>query len=60
MKLILVRHAETEWNLKGIIQGHCDSSLTRRGLRETSALLDALTESEYQVERVYASPLGRA
>ncbi|MBA5600921.1 histidine phosphatase family protein [Pectobacterium aroidearum] len=60
MKLILVRHAETEWNLKGIIQGHCDSSLTRRGLRETSALLDSLTESEYQVERVYASPLGRA
>lgn len=60
MKLILVRHAETEWNVKGIIQGHCDSSLTRRGLRETSALLDALTESEHQVERVYASPLGRA
>ncbi|MBJ9314735.1 histidine phosphatase family protein, partial [Citrobacter freundii complex sp. 2024EL-00228] len=22
MKLILVRHAETEWNLEGIIQGH--------------------------------------
>ncbi|MDU1423949.1 MAG: histidine phosphatase family protein, partial [Klebsiella michiganensis] len=31
MKLILVRHAETEWNLEGIIQGHSDSSLTCRG-----------------------------
>ena len=60
MKLILVRHAETEWNLDGIIQGHSDSSLTCRGLRETSVLLAAFSASEYQIERVYASPLGRA
>lgn len=60
MKLILVRHAETEWNLEGIIQGHSDSSLTCRGLRETSVLLAAFSASEYQIEHVYASPLGRA
>ncbi len=60
MKLLLVRHAETEWNLEGIIQGHSDSSLTCRGLRETSVLLAAFSASEYQIERVYASPLGRA
>lgn len=60
MKLILVRHAETEWNLEGIIQGHSDSPLTCRGLRETSVLLAAFSASEYQIERVYASPLGRA
>ncbi|MBV7351678.1 histidine phosphatase family protein, partial [Klebsiella pneumoniae] len=24
MQVILVRHAETEWNVKGIIQGHSD------------------------------------
>lgn len=60
MKLILVRHAETEWNWEGIIQGHSDSSLTCRGLRETSVLLAAFSASEYQIERVYASPLGRA
>ncbi|MDR8351362.1 histidine phosphatase family protein, partial [Acinetobacter baumannii] len=24
MQVILVRHAETEWNVKGIIQGHND------------------------------------
>lgn len=60
MKVILVRHAETEWNLRGIIQGHSDSTLTRRGLRETSALLAALTAGDYRIECVYASPLGRA
>jgi len=60
MKVILVRHAETEWNARGIIQGHSDSTLTPRGLRETSALVEALAASDYRVECVYASPLGRA
>ena len=60
MKVILVRHAETEWNMRGIIQGHSDSPLTHKGLRETSALLAALAASDHQVECVYASPLGRA
>lgn len=60
MKVILVRHAETEWNVKGIIQGQSDSTVTHRGLQETSALLTALAESDYQIDSVYASPLGRA
>ena len=60
MQVILVRHAETEWNVKNIIQGHSDSALTLRGERQTSALLAAFAESDYRVECVYASPLGRA
>lgn len=60
MKAILVRHAETEWNAHGIIQGHSDSALTSRGVRETSALLAALAARDDQIECVYASPLGRA
>lgn len=58
MKVVLVRHAETEWNQRGIIQGHRDSPLTARGALETSALLAALTD--YPIACVYASPLGRA
>ncbi len=60
MKVILVRHAQTEWNQRGIIQGHMDSPLTKRGVLETSALLEALTEATYPTDCVYASPLGRA
>ncbi|TDT51587.1 putative phosphoglycerate mutase [Enterobacter sp. AG5470] len=58
MKVLLVRHAETEWNQRGIIQGHKDSPLTVRGAQETSALLAAL--ASYPIACVYASPLGRA
>ncbi|WP_333501725.1 histidine phosphatase family protein [Kluyvera genomosp. 2] len=60
MKVILVRHAETEWNLSRIIQGHSDSPITPRGMRETSALLAALLESAYPIACIYSSPLGRA
>ncbi len=45
---------------KGIIQGHSDSALTLRGERQTAALLAAFVASDYRVECVYASPLGRA
>lgn len=60
MRVILVRHAETQWNNAGIIQGHSDSPLTPRGQRETSLLLEALLEKAYPIDRIYASPLGRA
>lgn len=60
MKVIFVRHAETEWNQHGVIQGHRDSPLTARGTLETSALLTALTDAAYPVECVFTSPLGRA
>ncbi|EHM45302.1 histidine phosphatase family protein [Yokenella regensburgei] len=60
MKVILVRHAQTQWNQRGIIQGHSDSALTCRGLSETSALLNALATSGHHIECVYTSPLGRA
>lgn len=60
MRVILIRHAETEWNQMGILQGHMDSPLTARGLRETSALLTAFTATDWAVECVYTSPLSRA
>lgn len=52
MQVILVRHAETEWNIKGIIQGQSDSALTPRGERQTSALLAAFAASDYRVDCV--------
>lgn len=36
--LYIVRHGETEWNLKGIIQGHQDSALTPQGINQAKKL----------------------
>ena len=43
-----------------MIQGHSDSPVTPRGQRETSSLLEALGERAYPIDRIFASPLGRA
>lgn len=60
MKVILVRHAQTQWNRAGMIQGQQDSPVTERGERETAALLAALKDEGYAAECVFSSPLARA
>lgn len=60
MKVILVRHAQTQWNRAGMIQGQQDSPVTDRGGRETAALLAALKDEGYVAESVFSSPLARA
>ena len=36
--LFIIRHGETEWNQKGIHQGHMDSPLTRDGENQAKLL----------------------
>ena len=57
MKLVLVRHGETEWNKLGRFQGHCDISLNCRGIAQ--ARETALAVVGWQHSGVYSSPLHR-
>jgi broad specificity phosphatase PhoE len=57
MKLVLVRHGETDWNKLGKFQGHCDIPLNSRGIvqaRETARAVVAWKHSA-----VHSSPLQR-
>ena len=58
MRLIAVRHAETEWNLAGREMGQLDSPLTERGLAQSEALARRL--ATIPVDELYTSDLGRA
>ena len=58
MKLIVVRHGETEWNVQGREMGQLDSPLTPRGVRQAEALAARL--SAVRFEALYTSDLGRA
>lgn len=58
MKLILVRHGETETNRLGKIQGVSQAPLNERGLEQAAAAARAL-ESETPFS-LYSSPLRRA
>lgn len=60
MKVILIRHPQTEWNRAGIIQGQLDSPLTPRGREEGHALIRGLQDAGIHPDVVFSSPLGRA
>lgn len=57
MKLILVRHGETEDNLAGITQGQHDSKLTERGWEQAKKV--ALRLKKEQIDACYSSDLNR-
>jgi probable phosphoglycerate mutase len=58
MRFIVLRHAESQWNSEGIIQGRRDSPLTPKGYRQITALWSAL--QTMPVSLVISSPSGRA
>ena len=57
-QVIIVRHGETEWNLRGIRQGHFDSRLTAKGMAQAKALGARLGRERFTA--LYSSDLGRA
>ena len=57
MKLILVRHGETEWNRQGRIVGHTEIALNATGRKQAELLAQALRNEK--VSAIYASPLQR-
>jgi probable phosphoglycerate mutase len=57
-QLIIVRHGETEWNIRGIRQGHLDSVLTEKGVGQAKALAQRLARENFTA--LYCSDLGRA
>ena len=57
-ELLLVRHAETEWNRVGRWQGHADPPLNEAGRAQARALAETLAGQ--QVDAIYTSDLRRA
>lgn len=54
----LVRHGQTEWNEKGIVQGQLDSPLTKKGVKQAKDLGEKLKGIDFDL--VYSSDLLRA
>lgn len=58
MRLILVRHGQTEWNRLRRIQGISDQGLNETGRKQAEALAESLKDRK--VAAIYTSPLARA
>ncbi len=59
LKVFIIRHGETDWNLQGRMQGWTDTSLNARGL-EQAGLIARRMQDESGFAALYSSPLQRA
>lgn len=58
INLYFVRHGQTEWNQKRVLQGHKDSPLTEEGIEQADSLKKRLLS--IPISKCISSPLGRA
>ena len=57
LRLLFIRHGETQDNIDKILQGHRDTSLTSKGHKEAQVVADKLKDQ--QIDALYHSPLLR-
>lgn len=58
--IYIVRHGQTEQNLKKKMQGRSDFPLTELGREQAAAVGEAFRNAGITFDQVYTSPLGRA
>ena len=58
MLLYVVRHGETEWNTKHLVQGISDIPLNEKGIKDAYELQELVASLDIDV--VISSPLSRA
>ena len=59
MKLLLIRHGESEADILNVCEGRADFSLTERGERQAQAMAEYVA-AHYKLSAIYCSTLKRA
>jgi len=60
MKLLLIRHGESQGNAEGRLQGHADFPLTALGREQARTLAERLVREGWVLTAIYTSDLHRA
>lgn len=60
IKLVLLRHGESEWNKKNLFTGWTDVDLSEQGVKEASEAAKYLKEAGFTFDVAYTSVLKRA
>ena len=58
--LVLVRHGQSDWNLKNLFTGWRDPDLTEKGVEEAKAAGERLKATGLVFDRAFTSNLSRA
>lgn len=56
--IYIIRHGQTDWNLKNKLQGHTDIPLNEEGIKQAYAAKELL--KDIKIDMVFSSPLKRA
>lgn len=56
--IYIVRHGQTRWNVKGLLQGHKDSPLTALGIKQAEQIRDEFKHIHF--DAIFSSDLVRA
>lgn len=59
MKLLIIRHGESEADILNVHEGRADFSLTERGHKQAAAMSEYVAQN-YKISRIYHSTLKRA
>lgn len=60
MDIYLLRHGETDWNKKRLLQGHTDTLLNEKGRMQVEEAVRKLADLGIRMDVIVASPLKRA
>lgn len=58
MKIYVVRHGQTDWNLQNLLQGSTDIELNEKGVKQAIETSQKLSDIHF--DAIYCSPLKRA
>ena len=57
MRIVLLRHGETEWNANNLVLGRSDVPLSDKGRKQAEEVGKQL--STYKIDKIYISPLKK-
>jgi 2,3-bisphosphoglycerate-dependent phosphoglycerate mutase len=60
VKLVLIRHGQSEWNLSNLFTGWTDVDLSENGVKEAHEAGEVLKKDGYHFDVAFSSVLKRA
>lgn len=60
MIIYFIRHGQTDYNLRELVQGTTDIPLNETGLQQAKVVRRLMKEKDVQYDKIYCSPLQRA